>query len=134
MGHIIAIALLSLTGLFSATYSLINLCKIFSCKKQIDAYCMGKERRLTGYSNSRNPIITFSYRYNGKDYYRETRLGVTFRFFKSAVKGEKYKIYINENKPERFVPERKPTIGEIVCLAVGIILLLLAVAIYVFLV
>ena len=126
MAHIIVVALFLLFGIAPIVYSIVNLCKIFSCKKQVDAYCMAKERRLTGFKRSRNSVITFSYRYDGKDYYRETKLGVPLKFYNAAAQGEKYKIYINENKPQRCAAQRKATGEEIGYIIIGVFFIALA--------
>ena len=119
MAHKFVVALFLLFSILFIVPAIVRFCKIFSCKEQVDAYCMAKERRLTGFKRNRNSVITFSYRYNGKDYYRETKIGVSLKFYKDAVKGEKYKIYINEKKPEICTPVRKATIEEVL----GIIIL-----------
>lgn len=130
----IAIFLFALLGVITISYSLSNMCKIFSCKKQIDAYCMGSDKQLSGFRYGKNLFLTFSYRYEGKDYYRESKLGVTMKLYNSLRQGEQYKIYINESKPERYVVKRKATITEILYFIMGIVLLAFAVFMYVLLV
>ncbi len=130
----IAIFLFALLGVITISYSLSNMFKIFSCKKQIDAYCMGSDKQLSGFRYGKNLFLTFSYHYEGKDYYRESKLGVTMKLYNSLRQGEQYKIYINENKPERYVVKRKATITEILYFIMGIVLLAFAVFMYVLLV
>lgn len=120
MAHKIVVALFLLFGLLFIVPAIVRLCKIFSCKKQIDAYCMAKERRLTGFKRNKNSVITFSYRYNGKDYYRETKIGVPLKFYKAAIIGEKYEIYVNEEKPQICVPIRKATVEEVLGIIIGL--------------
>lgn len=129
---IIMILSFLLIGIAMILYASVNLFKIFSCKKQIDAYCMGKDRRLAGFRRGRDSFWTFSYRYDGKDYYRESKLGVTVKLHDSLVQGEKYSIYINEKNPQVYVVERKATITEILYIVMGVIILGLAIFSYVF--
>ena len=126
MAHIIVVALFLLFGILFIVPAIVRLCKIFSCKEQVDGYCMAKERRLTGFKRNKNSVITFSYRFNGKDYYRETKIGVPLKFYKAAVIGEKYKIYINEKKPQICAPVRKATIEEVLSVIFGVFFLALA--------
>lgn len=129
----IAIIIFVLFGVITISYSLSNMFKIFSCKKQIDAYCMGSDKQLSGFRYGKDLFLTFSYRYEGKDYYRKSKLGVTLKLYNSLRQGEQYKIYINENKPERYVVKRKATITEILYFIMGIIMLAFAIFMYVFL-
>ena len=121
MAHIIVVALFLLFGILFIVPDIVRLCKIFSCKIQLDGYCMAKERRLTGFKRNKSSVITFSYRYNGKDYYRETKIGVPLKFYKAAVIGEKYEIYVNENKPQMCTPVRKATVEEVLGIIIGVV-------------
>ncbi len=126
MAHKIVAALFLLFGILFIVPAIVRLCKIFSCKVQLDGYCMAKERRLTGFKRNKNSVITFSYRYNGKDYYRETKIGTPLKFYKAATIGEKYEIYINEKKPQRCVPVRKATIEEVLGIIIGVVFIAVA--------
>ena len=129
----IAILLFVSLSVIMIAYSLRNLFRIFSCKTEIDAYCMGTDGRHSGFSRGKTLFVTFSYRYDGKDYYRESKLGVTMKLYNSLRQGEQYRIYINENKPEMYVVERKATGTEIFYLIAGILLLAVAAFMYILL-
>ncbi len=112
-------------GLYLIIYAVLNIVKIYSCNEIIDGYCAEKNRVWKFRRWDIN--YTFSYRYEGKDYYSKSKYGVTKELFEYLRQGKKYTIYVNSKKPEIFVVERKVTLNEIVEIGLGLMFLAAAV-------
>lgn len=106
-------------GLAMIVHGIFNIAKIYSCNEIIDGYCAEKNRVWKFRRWEIN--YTFSYRYEGKDYYSKSKYGVTKELFEYLRQGGKYTIYVNSKKPEIFVVERKVTFSEIFTLVLGLV-------------
>ncbi len=111
------------TGLLLISKGVLEIVKIFSCKKSVEAFFMetSKERYGKGWVL----FHTYSYRYEGKDYYTKSSLGVTQKLIESRYIGSQYTIFINEKNPRKFVAERKVSVSAIVWIVLGALVALL---------
>ncbi len=108
-------------GIYMIAYGVFCILKIYGCTELVDGYCVDKQR-IIKYRRSETYCI-FDYRYEGKEYCSKSKYGFSTSLFNYVKKGDKYTIYINPEKPELFVVERKITFNEFFIIGCGVVLL-----------
>ena len=112
-----------IVGLIFVIKGIIEIKKIYSCTVPVKGFFMetSKERVGRGWVH----YHTYSYRYEGKDYYSKSSLGVTQKLIDSRFIGSEYTICLNEKNPRIFVAERKPSANGIFCIVTGVLIFLI---------
>ncbi len=116
-------------GIFFVVSGIQPIRKVFSCKIPVKAYLMEKTRERMG----RGTVLscTFSFSYEGKDYYTKTSIGITGKVFESLYIGSEYTIYLNEKNPRLFVLERKLFAAPFIMILSGLFFFALAAVFYI---
>lgn len=115
-------------GVFFVASGALPIIKVYSCKIPVKAYLMEKTRERMG----RGTVLscTFSFRYEGKDYYTKSSLGITERVQRNLYVGNEYTIYLNEKNPRVFVLERKLFAAPFIMIFCGLVCFALAALFY----
>lgn len=122
------IILLSATGIIFIVAGIMPIIKVKSCKIPVKAFLMEKTRERMG----RGTVLycTFSFRYEGKNYYTKTSLGITGKIYESLYIGNEYTIYLSEKKPRIFTLQRKLLAAPFIIIILGAFCLALAALFY----
>ncbi len=115
-------------GIFFVVSGILPIRKMYSCKIPVKAYLMEKTREIKGRGTFLS--CTFSFRYEGKDYYTKTSIGITGKIFESLYIGSEYTIYLNEKNPRLFVLERKLFAAPFIMILSGLFFFALAALFY----
>ena len=120
-----ALFFIVIAGLAFIVKGLADIIKIYSCKTPVQGFYMENSKERLG----RGTVFycTFSYRYEGKDYYSRTRLGITQGVINNLYVGSQYTIYINEKNPKTFVLKRKPSADSIIYIVSGLLVMIIPV-------
>ncbi|MBQ2827644.1 MAG: DUF3592 domain-containing protein [Clostridia bacterium] len=122
------IIIFAVTGIVFVVSGILPVVKVHSCKVPVKAYLMEKTRERMG----RGTVLscTFSFRYEGKDYYTKSSLGITGKVHDSLYIGNEYTIYLNEKNPRIFVLERKLFAAPFIMIFFGVFCFALAALFY----
>lgn len=124
----IPFAILLAAGVFFVASGIMPIRKAYGCKIPVRAYLMEKTRERMG----RGTVLscTFSFRYEGKDYYTKTSIGITQKVYNSLYIGSEYTVYLNEKNPRFFVLERKLFATPIIMIFCGVLCFVLSALFY----
>lgn len=97
------------------------------CHKKIEATYLKCNTYISGTGG--HGLITqyapvFKYRFNGKEYEKQTFQTFSKKAIKDLIVGKNYIILINEKNPKIFILNKKLEIAEIIILLLGIFFIL----------